>query len=268
VSDIDRTLKAWADALIDDNRSGRPFAAPWGDEPPALEDAYRIQDAVLDGLTADRGPLGGYKVALTAKPMQEMMGLTEPLGGLVHAGQLYTSPHTLKLGDYHSPALEFEVAIRAGQDVPPAATQAGDPFTAATIAPFVGEVITSFEVIDTRGADLGSIGAAGLVADRCACVGAVLGEPTVATPDLDLATCAVELVWNGEVVETGNTGAAMGHPFAGLAWIANHLAARGRALEAGQVVLTGSAFTPRPLSVGDTVVYRIEGVGDATVTAA
>jgi 2-keto-4-pentenoate hydratase len=258
------TVQAWADSLVEDNRLGRAFAVPWGDTPPSLDDAYRIQDAVLDGLAGDRGELGGYKVALTAKPLQEMMGLTEPLGGLVHAGEIRSSPWSLLLADYHSPALEFEVAIRIGIDVP-ASTE---PYTEATIAPFVGEVIASFEVIDTRGAELASVGAAGLVADRCACVGAVLGDAVTNTADLDLSACPVELEWNGEIVETGSTGAALGHPYAGLAWVANHLTGRARSLDAGHIVLTGSAFTPKPVSTGDTVTYRVEGVGEATVTVA
>ncbi|MGI9615721.1 MAG: 2-keto-4-pentenoate hydratase [Acidimicrobiales bacterium] len=261
MTNTDETLQSWAATIVGDNRAGRRFSPPWGDASPPLDDAYRVQDAVLNGLAPDRGPLGGYKVAATAKPLQEMLGLTEPLGGLVHAGQLYTSPHTIDLSDYVSPALEFEVAVRLGRDVP----RSAQPFTSETIAPYVGEVITSFEVIDSRGADLGAVGPAALIADRCACMGAVLGDAIDEFTDLDLTACPVEVEWNGEVVDRGITGAAMGHPFAGLAWIANHLAARGRRLDADHIVLTGSAFTPKPVSAGDAVTYRIDGIGEASV---
>lgn len=262
MTNTDETLQSWAATLVDDNRAGRPFSPPWGDAIPPLEDAYLVQDAVLNGLSPERGSLGGYKVAATAKPLQEMLGLTEPLGGLIHAGQLYTSPHTIDLAGYVSPALEFEVAVRLGQDVP----RSAQPFTSETIAPYVGEVITSFEVIDSRGADLGAVGPAALVADRCACVGAVLGDAIVDIADLDLAACAVEVEWNGKIVDRGVTGAAMGDPLAGLAWIANHLATRGRRLDADHIVLTGSAFTPKPVAAGDSVTYRIDGIGEASVT--
>lgn len=253
-------ISGWAQTLIDANRSGADLVLPW-DETPSLDDAYSVQDAVLEGLTADNGPLGGYKVAITAKPMQEMMGLTEPIGGLVHSGTIRESPFELSLADHVTPALEFEVTVRMGADVP-----ASDvPYTRETIEPFVAEVLTSFEIVDTRRADISKLGAMGLAADRCLCAGAVLGSGTSDWSGLDLSSAAVELDWNGEIVETGVTGAAMGHPFEGLAWIANHLAGRGRTLDAGHVVLTGSAFAPKPASEGDVVSYRIEGLGEATV---
>ena len=226
-----------------------------------MDDAYKIQDAVLDGLSGDRGPLGGYKVAITAAPMQEMMGLTEPLGGLVHAGDIASSPFTLALAEFQTPAVEFEVTVRMGADV----ASSGEPYTAAGIEPFVGEVITSFEIVDTRAGDLPKIGPLGLVADRCMCSGAVLGEGVSDWSSIDLGSCAVELEWNGEIIETGSTGAAMGHPFEGLAWVVNHMSGRGRTLEAGQIVLTGSAFAPKPVAVGDAITYRIAGIGEASI---
>ncbi|MDH3679316.1 MAG: hypothetical protein OEV40_05125, partial [Acidimicrobiia bacterium] len=192
---------------------------------------------------------------------QHLMGLTDPLGGLVHAGEIHRSPHTLSIGDYHSPAIEFEVAVLIGGDVPVSL----EPYTIDTIAPYAAAVSASFEIIDTRGGDLAAIGAAGLVADRCLCSGMVVGDGVRDTAGLDLGSCPVELVWNDEIVETGIAGAAMGHPFAGLAWVANHVQDRGRSLVAGHHVLTGSAFAPRPVSVGDAITYRIEGVGEATI---
>ena len=112
-----------------------------------------------------------------------------------------------------------------------------------------------------------TLGAVGLVADRCGCAGAVVGTGTDDWSALDLETAAVEVEWNGEIVDTGVTGAAMGHPFEGLAWIANHLSTRGRTLDAGQIVLTGSPFAPKPVASGDRVTYRIAGLGEASIIA-
>lgn len=254
------SVSQWVSQFVADNQEGRDYNAPWG-QPPSLDDAYAVQDGVLDGLAAERGQLGGFKVAVTAAPMQEAMGLTEPLGGLLHAGQIRASGCVLSRADFHSPAIEFEVTVRLGADVPAIDL----PYTRETIGQFVGEVMTSFELIDPRGADLGAVGAVGLVADRCLSEGAILGQPLTDWSDIDLGACEASVDWNGEVVDTGVTGAAMGHPFEGLAWVANHMATRGRSLQAGQIVLTGSAFAPKPVAAGDTVTYRIEHLGEATV---
>ena len=66
-------------------------------------------------------------------------------------------------------------------------------------------------------------------------------------------------------MDHGVTGAAMGHPFEGLAWLANLLAGRGRAMQAGEIVITGSALRTRFPEAGDEVTYRIEGLGETSV---
>jgi 2-keto-4-pentenoate hydratase len=53
-----------------------------------------------------------------------------------------------------------------------------------------------------------------------------------------------------------------------LAWLANLLAARGRGMKAGEIVITGSALRTRFPETGDEVTYRIDGLGAATVRVA
>lgn len=256
-------ISAWAQALVESVGARQPFSAPWDDL--SLSDGYRVQDEVRRLLEPERGPLAGYKVAITAKPLQDLLGIDHPLGGQVHAGQLRPSGVRLAASAFVGLALECEVTIRVGRDLPPASV----PYTRESIVPFVGELIVSFEVLDAREAAIAAMGASGLVADRCACEGAVLGTATSDFAGLDLAGLggfACELEWNGEVVDRGVTGNAMGHPFEGLAWVANHVIARGGQLRAGDVVLTGSAFAPRPASAGDRATYRIDGLGEVSVT--
>ncbi len=54
----------------------------------------------------------------------------------------------------------------------------------------------------------------------------------------------------------------LGHPHNALAWLANHLAAEGRGLRAGQIVLTGSLVKTVWLSAGDKVVMELSGLGE------
>jgi 2-keto-4-pentenoate hydratase len=90
----------------------------------------------------------------------------------------------------------------------------------------------------------------------------VLGPEVADWHDLDLASAPVELLWNGAAVDRGVTGAAMGHPFEGLAWLANLLASRGRGMKAGEIVITGSALKTRFPEAGDEITYRIAGLGE------
>ena len=58
----------------------------------------------------------------------------------------------------------------------------------------------------------------------------------------------------------------MGHPLEPLVWLANLLAERGKALQAGMTVITGSIITPKPVKAGDTATIAIDGLGAAQVT--
>ena len=230
--------------------------------PASLEEAYAVQDEVHQLFrAAGWGELAGHKIALTSKPVQELCGVDQPAGGAIFARTVHRSPATVRLGDFMHLGLEFELGLRLGADLPPS----GAPYTRDSVAHAVATCMPAFELIEDRGADYGNLDAASILTDKCWCGGVVLGPEVADWRRLDLASAPVELVWNGEVVDRGVTGAAMGHPFEGLAWLANLLAARGRARPAGELVITGSALKTRFPEAGDAITYRIEGLGETSI---
>ncbi|MEM7025372.1 MAG: fumarylacetoacetate hydrolase family protein [Pseudomonadota bacterium] len=232
------------------------------DAPASMEMAYRIQDEV-HRLFIDEGgmgPLGGHKIALTSRAVQELCGVDTPAYGAIFASVIRRSPATIKLGDYVHLGLEFELAVELKGDVP----AAGAPYDRSTIARFVGACMPAFELIEDRNADYADLDAESILTDRCWCGGIVLGAPVRDGPS-DLAAAPVELIWNGETIDRGVAGDSMGHPFEGLAWVANHLAARGRSMVGGEIVMTGSALKTRFPQPGDEVTYKIEGLGETSV---
>jgi 2-keto-4-pentenoate hydratase len=232
--------------------------------PASLDEAYEVQDAVHRLFqAAGWGALAGHKIALTSKPIQELCGVDQPAGGAIFARTVHRSPATVRLGDFMHLGLEFELGVRLGADLP----AAGAPYTRASVAGAVAACMPAFELIEDRGADYRDLDAASILTDKCWCGGVVLGPEVTDWQGLDLARAPVELVWNGEVVDRGVTGAAMGHPFESLAWLANLLAARGRAMKAGEIVMTGSALRTRFPEAGDAVTYRIEGLGETSMSA-
>jgi 2-keto-4-pentenoate hydratase len=231
--------------------------------PGSLESAYRIQDEVdrLFQTEGGAGPMGGHKIALTSQVVQELCGVNQPAYGRVIAGTIRKSPAAVSLSDYGRLGLEFEVAVEMGQDIP--AGKAA--YDRDSIADYVAAVMTAFELIDDRDADYSTLDAASILTDRCWCGGVVLGEAVTDWSDLDLANAATELTWNGDVIDHGVAGDSMGHPFEGLAWIANHLISRGQTLRSGDVIITGSALKTQFPKAGDQASYRIEGLGTISV---
>ena len=82
---------------------------------------------------------------------------------------------------------------------------------------------------------------------------------------LDLVNATGSMTINGQPAGEGKGGDVLGHPLDALAWLANTLAARGKSLSTGNIVMTGSIVSTKFLNPGDTAVVSIEGLGEATV---
>jgi 2-keto-4-pentenoate hydratase len=72
-------------------------------------------------------------------------------------------------------------------------------------------------------------------------------------------------VINGSEVGRGTGADVLGHPHRALAWLANHLAASGKMLSQGDIVLTGSLVKTAWLDAGDEVSMELSGLGSVTV---
>ena len=106
------THREWADALFEAKRSRVPVD-PLTDVDPDLsvDDAYRIQQELVRRLLEPDGRIVGYKLGLTSKPMQEMLGVDQPDYGPVLSNMVYDDGASIDLGDYIQPRVEAEIAL-------------------------------------------------------------------------------------------------------------------------------------------------------------
>ena len=91
------------------------------------------------------------------------------------------------------------------------------------------------------------------IADNAASGGIVLGGRTIRPFDIDVRWVGATLSKNGIIEESGVSAAIMGHPAAGVAWLANKLAAVGETLKKGQILLGGSFTRPVDIAAGDVI---------------
>ncbi|WP_342358371.1 hypothetical protein [Terrarubrum flagellatum] len=75
---------------------------------------------------------------------------------------------------------------------------------------------------------------------------------------LDLAAVEIEASINGARLMTGRGGELMGHPFNAVQWLCDELAARGRQIEAGEMVAVGSCFGLLQVTPGQTLVVDFD----------
>jgi 2-keto-4-pentenoate hydratase len=134
------------------------------------------------------------------------------------------------------------------------------------VAEAVDRVCAAVEVVDDRNADYATLEALSLIADNSWNAGAVVGAFAKTWDKLEDAS---GIVWlNGQEIDRGYGRDVLGHPFVPLTWLANHLAAAGGALRAGDIVLTGSLIPTRFPKEPSAFRYELAGIGTVELAVA
>jgi len=215
-----------------------------------LDDAYRLQLAVVDRRVEVGERQIGWKVGLTSKPIQEQFGFFAPVFACVL--NVHPSGHVLP-PNLMKPGFETELCVRLTRPL------AGDVTRQEALAA-IETVMPAFEIVETRGPlrDLALI-----MADNGQQHSVVLGEP--AAPRADLDEVAVR-VWQNDVEVAQGVGAAvLGHPLESVVWLSRTLGAFGRSLRAGDIVMLGSFVRQFPMNPGDRAKATFSGIGSVEV---
>jgi 2-keto-4-pentenoate hydratase len=127
------------------------------------------------------------------------------------------------------------------------------------VAPAIAAAMAAFELIEDRNADYAKVEARSLIVENCWNGGIVTGA-AITTAVADLVGIAGRLTIGGKIVGEGKAE----DPCATLAWLANHVADRGRGLKTGMVVITGSLI-PTVSIAGQRAVFTVDGLGDVVM---
>ena len=223
-----------------------------------IEDAYAIQQHMLARRIAQGERVIGKKIGVTSEAVMNMLGVFQPDFGWLTDGMVYNEGEAIPASSLIQPKAEGEIAFLLKK------TLKGPGVTAADVIAATQGVMTCFEIVDSRIRDW-KIKIQDTVADNASCGVFVLGDRLVDPRDVDLGTCGMVLEKNGEIVATGAGAAALGHPANAVAWLANTLGALGIALEAGEVILSGSLAAMVPVKAGDNLRVTIGGIGSCSV---
>ncbi len=250
----ERDTRAWAAKLVEARDDRRTIAPITDSVPLTMLEAYAIQRVVTQ-TALDRGQrIVGWKLGYTSQAMREQMGVREPNFGPL------TDAMRLSSGDAVSPRLsqprvEPEIALRFREAVAAGTTVAG-VLAAAECALACLEVVNSvytgyrFTIADNT-------------ADQSSAAQVVVGPSLPSLEHLDRVRVRLEHSDGTALEATG--AAASGHPALGVVWLAEQLAASGRRIEPGQIVITGGLTKALPLGPGDRVSARFDDAIVVTV---
>lgn len=226
-----------------------------------LATAYRVQAATIEQKVAEGGRVVGTKLGLTSRAKQERMGISSPLTAVLLESYILPADVPVPLDRLIQPRVEPEIVFVMGKRLE------GPGITAATALDAVDRVYAGFEIIDSRYENY-SFALPDVVADNASSAYFVVGGSGVRPEQIDLLLEAVALSVNGRVVATATGAAVQGHPAEALALAANELAREGRAIEAGEIVLTGGMTDAVPLTAGDQIVAEFTNLGALVLTGA
>jgi 2-oxo-hept-3-ene-1,7-dioate hydratase len=230
-------------------------------ERPAAEELARArglasQRSALSRALASGMPRLGWKIGLNVPALQARFGLDAPLVGWLEGRRVLASGAEYPVREGQRIHVESELALRFRQPVPPDASP-----EAARRA--IGEIAPALELVDYAlpRADLEAIVSHSMFHEAT-----VLGPG--AAPETPLPAGRPLLLVGGQVRATPQEGWVPRDLAQAAALAARRLAEIGEALQAGDVLLSGSYTTPFPLAPGDTATADFGALGVVSVTLA
>jgi 2-keto-4-pentenoate hydratase len=226
-----------------------------------LADAYAVQTEWTAMRVARGEKVMGRKIGLTAKAVQEQLGVDQPDYGTLWQSSFFEARGgkvTVPAADFISPRIEGEVAFLFGK------TLKGPNVTPQQVLAATDACALGVEIVDSRIADW-KIKFFDTIADNASYGGFTLGPWDKKLRDSDLAAAAMTIRKNGAVAAEGTGAAVLGSPLLSCTWLANKLLEFGVALEAGDVVISGALMKMIPFQAGDEFIFDLAGQPRLTV---
>jgi 2-keto-4-pentenoate hydratase len=214
----------------------------------SAQDAEAVQAQAVSGLG---WRACGYKVGATNLAVQQALACTEPV-----AGPLFREVELASGAEFRLPpgvlGIECEYAFEMGRGFP----GRGDALEIASLAEAISQCRAAIEIVGRRvEADI-PLNHKSVVADFAINVAFAVGDPIPNWRDSALLDLPVTALVDGAPVAQGNGHLVLGNPLESLLWLARKLAAKGKHLRAGEIVLTGTCTGITQVAAGQSFEAR------------
>jgi len=236
------TLSACAAGSADDHaylrqftaaeKAGRPFVPITEAAPGAtMDQAYRIQVRLVAARVARGDRVAGYKGGLMSAASLRQRGVSEPLVGVLFASGRAESGAQVSLCGYRRASFEVKLGFVFSRSVPADAD-------AETVRRAVSAVVPVIDLPDIGYRNPDSYGAVDMVAANVSAARWVIGTPQ-APASTDLDALRATMARDGQALASGLGRESLGGQWASLHRVIGRVAASGRLVRAGDIVITG-----------------------------
>ncbi|MBH69067.1 MAG: hypothetical protein CMM58_11985 [Rhodospirillaceae bacterium] len=224
-------------------------------EPTSVDDAFAIQDAVLEKTEAK---IGAWKVGPATSSFPATCAVI-PSDNVIRSPA--SLPNTLRLK-----AVECEVAFRLSMDLP---ADRG-PYTSDDVKASIATAMVAIEAVETRYNTWPVPDPIWALADSQSNEALIIGEETDFLDNVDIGGLRANFTIDNENIPASK-GFPGGDPFSLIAWLAEHLSSRApviskRGLKKGDIVTTGSWNGVDFARNNSTVTAEFENLGVAHLT--
>jgi 2-keto-4-pentenoate hydratase len=257
-----------ANRFVTARRSATALDGYPGEIPSKLEDSYAIQERAIK--LWDR-PVIGWKIGRLAPERQAEHG-TERLAGPIFAPTFKDyegTAVTLPVFTGGFAAVEAEYVFRIAHDSDPSKTE----YSEEEALRLIDGLFAGVEMAGSPLATINKLGPTVVASDFGNNFGLILSErlaefdsdSTVNTLSADAVKAyKARTEIDGQVVGVGGLFTMPGGPLKAIAWLAGHLAKRGRPLTKGQLISSGATTGIHDIAAGQTsrVIFSTEGRDD------
>ena len=225
----------------------------------SLTEARRAQREFVACLVPKLGRPVGFKVGLTSKAVQESLGVSAPVRGVLLENMLLEDGAKVPAGFGARPIWEPDLIVVVKDAGINKAT------TLIEVARHLSEIVAFIELPDRIMAETEKVDGNLITAINTSARLGVLGQrlKVEATPEFVAALGKMTVSatdQNGAELARAKGDALLGHPLNPVLWLINDLAATNETLKAGDLISLGSFARPQPPQAGQTITVRYDGV--------
>ena len=225
-----------------------------------IDVAYKVQEKLIERKCQEEGTaIAGWKLGLTSKAKQRMMGVHEPSYGVLLENMALPPNESISIAPFIHAKIEPEIAFVMKKDLD------GPVVTVADVLAATDYVTAAMEMIDSRYENF-NFTLPDVIADNSSSSRYIVSTTKHQVEDVDLERMGCVFKKNGEVCATTTAASIMGNPARAIAWMANKLIARGQKVRAGEVILSGALTGAETIAIADTFSVRFDGLDGFDVT--
>jgi 2-keto-4-pentenoate hydratase len=198
----------------------------------------------------------GRKIGLTSRAVQAQLGVNQPDYGMLWSDTEYADAEPVPLRRVLQPRAEGEIAFVMGKSLDREGARIGITDLVAAIA----YAVPAIEIVGSR-IEHWDIRILDTIADNASSGAFVLGTVPRKLDAFDPRLCGMVIERRGEPVSVGAGAACLGNPLTATLWLARKMAAVGRPLREGEVVLSGALGPLVAVAPGQVLELRINGLG-------